>query len=122
MIKINLKISFLQYYKPQLTKSIKEERKMETRFPQGEMENIQKRLQKLFTLVVSTTVDDRETGFLDIRNRVTQLYNRSRDLGLVSRQSIEEIIEDVRLYLDILNGEDNYELQKFKKEFESYKF
>jgi len=95
---------------------------METRFPQGEMENIQKRLQKLFTLVVSTTVDDRETGFLDIRNRVTQLYNRSRDLGLVSRQSIEEIIEDVRLYLDILNGEDNYELQKFKKEFENYKF
>ena len=95
---------------------------METRFPQGEMESIQKRLQKLFTLVVSTTVNDRETVFIDIRNRVTQLYNSSRDLGLVSRQAIEEIIEDVRLYLDILNGEDNYELQKFKKEFENYKF
>lgn len=96
---------------------------MEERFPPDESEKIEKRLQKLFTLMVSTKVDDSEGDFLEIRNRVTQLYDRTKSQGeVVSRQVIEEIIEDVRLYLDILNGEDNDELQKFKNGFEKSKF
>lgn len=96
---------------------------MEERFPPDESENIEKRLQKLFILMVSTKVDESEVDFLEIRNRVTQLYDRTRSQGeVVSRQVIEEIIEDVRLYLDILNGEDNDELQKFKSDFGKSKF
>lgn len=96
---------------------------MEERFPPDESENIEKRLQKLFILMVSTKVDESEVDFLEIRNRVTQLYDRTKSQGeVVSRQVIEEIIEDVRLYLDILNGEDNDELQKFKSDFGKSKF
>jgi hypothetical protein len=96
---------------------------MEERFPPDESENIEKRLQKLFILMISTKVDESEVDFLEIRNRVTQLYDRTKSQGeVVSRQVIEEIIEDVRLYLDILNGEDNDELQKFKSDFGKSKF
>jgi hypothetical protein len=71
---------------------------MEERFPPDESENIEKRLQKLFILMISTKVDESEVDFLEIRNRVTQLYDRTKSQGeVVSRQVIEEIIEDVRL-------------------------
>lgn len=75
-------------------------------------------LDALLEIMNETNVSPIDVEFIEIRNRVEKLCFLSKRGVSIDLVTISEIIADVKLVLELLDGDIDSELQKFKRKFQ----
>jgi hypothetical protein len=75
-------------------------------------------LNALLEIMNETNVSSFDVEFIEIRNRIEKLCFLSKKGTSLDFVTIYEVIEDLKLVLELLDGSNESELQKFKRRFQ----
>lgn len=72
----------------------------------------------LLEIMNETNVSPVDLEFIEIRNRIAKLCFLSEKGVSIDLVTVSEVISDLHLALELLDGDIDSELQKFKKKFQ----